>query len=70
MVLVFARFTLVCLVLCIAVYGSRVSFGNGITEIPLTLLRDGTLTAVYLGRGCTRGCDPPGDEEQRPVEPP
>jgi hypothetical protein len=49
-------------------YDNGVSFGNGITEIPLTLLRDGTITAVYLGRGCTRGCDFPRDEEQRPVE--
>jgi hypothetical protein len=31
-------------------YGSGISFGKGINVIPLTLLRNGLLTAVYEGR--------------------
>jgi hypothetical protein len=31
-------------------YGNGISFGRGVNEIPLTLLRNGVLTAVYQGR--------------------
>jgi hypothetical protein len=47
-------------------HSSGVSFGNGLTTVPLTLLRDGTLTAVYEGRrqpGSGPGRGP--TEEQR-----
>ena len=32
-------------------HSSGVSFSNGVTNVPLTLLQDGTMTAVYDGRG-------------------
>lgn len=48
-------------------YESGVSFGRGVTEIPLTLLRDGILTAVYRGRNCSQRCEGM-DENERPVQ--
>lgn len=54
-------------------YDNGVSFGKGVTDIPLTLLRDGTMTAVYLGRRYTpRGQERPPDDrrpEREPVKP-
>ena len=50
-------------------YGNGVSFGNGVTEIPLTLLKNGTVTAVYLARE-GMPCNCPGDPAQPPEYPP
>jgi hypothetical protein len=47
-------------------YDNGVSFGKGVTDIPLTLLRDGTITAVYLGRRYR----PRGEEPPAPDRPP
>lgn len=63
-------------------HSSGVSFSNGMTAIPLTLLRDGTLTAVYEGHrarqpiessdpvphpaDCECCCKCPGEREPQP----
>jgi hypothetical protein len=43
-------------------YEPGISFGKGVTDIPLTLLKNGTVTAVYLGR---RHFEPP---EKPPID--
>jgi hypothetical protein len=35
-------------------YGDNVSLGNSLRDIPLTLLKNGKVTAVYLGRRMER----------------
>ena len=51
-------------------YEPGVSFGKGVTDIPLTLLRDGTVTAVYLGRRhYERPERPPIDDRERARRP-
>jgi hypothetical protein len=42
-------------------HSSGVSFGNGVTSVPITMLKDGKLTAVYQGRRTSR--EP---QDQRP----
>jgi hypothetical protein len=45
-------------------HSTGVSFGNGMTKVPLTLLRDGTITAVYEARRLDTGParEPPVEE--------
>jgi hypothetical protein len=48
-------------------HSSGVSFGNGLSAIPLTLLKDGTLTAVYRGRRISREPDDSNGTREPPA---
>lgn len=50
-------------------YASGVSFGQGVRTIPLTLLRDGTITAVYAGTRCVPGCVVREERDRRAPKP-
>jgi hypothetical protein len=46
-------------------HSSGVSFGNGNTVVPVTLLKDGELTAVYEGRRPERPAEPVDEDQAR-----